>query len=64
MKIFLLLLVHLQVSFGDYRKKSFSECHKGKNSLYDFPLNDIHGLKFASENYKNHVSLVINVATF
>ena len=62
-KIFTLLMVY-QGSLCSEIKKSFRSCKDGRGSLYDYPLNDIHGSRLPKRSYKNHVTLVMNVATF
>ena len=63
-KIFIFLTVYFQGSLCTERKKSFSSCHDGKGSFYDHSIDDIHGLKVPKSFFKNHVALVINVATY
>lgn len=63
-KVFFLLAVYLQGGFTTERNKSFSKCKEGEGSFYDFSIKDIYGLKVPDTDYKNHVALVMNVATF
>ena len=63
-RVFILLAVYFQGSLCTERKKSFSSCKDGKGSLYDFRVNDIHGLKVPETFYRNNVALVMNVATY
>ena len=63
-KTFILFAVCLQGGLCTERKKSFSSCHDGKGSFYDFSIDDIHGLKVPVTFHKNHVAFVINVATY
>ena len=64
-KLLVFVAVYFQGCFSTERKKSFSPC-KGasKGSLYDYTINDIHGVKLDEKFYKNQVTLVMNVATF
>lgn len=63
-KIFLFLAVYLQGSLCSERKKSFSSCKDGKGSLYDYAIKDIYDMQVPESFYKNHIDLVINVATY
>lgn len=63
-KVFFLLAVYLQGGLSTERNKSFSKCKEGEGSFYDFSIKDIYGLKVPDTDYKNHVALVMNVATF
>ena len=58
------LAVCLQGGLCTERKKSFSTCKEGEGSFYDYSIDDIHGLKVPETFYENHVTLVMNVATY
>lgn len=64
-KLLVFVAVYFQGCFSTERKKSFSPCKDAsKGSLYDYTMNDIHGVKLDEKFYKNQVTLVMNVATF
>lgn len=63
-KLLIFVAVHFQGCFLTERKKSFSPCKDGKGTLYDYTVNDIHGVKLDEKFYKNQVTLIMNVATF